>query len=108
MATFWPAAISNTRLEPVPLTDICEAPGPLIVTLPVMSNSPLVRAMVPCNPCANTIVVPGLALAAAMPARRELPPLSLRFVTVKVLSKVRSSNTSKRGMKVRRELTARL
>ena len=62
--------------------------------------------MVPCNAPKNTIFVPGLALAAAMPARRELLPLSLRFVTVKVLSNVRSSNTSKRGMNLHRELTA--
>ena len=35
----WPAAISKTRLESLPLTDSLFAPGPLIVTLSVISNS---------------------------------------------------------------------
>ena len=97
MAT-WPAAISKTRLESLPLTDSRSAPGPLIVTLSVISNS-LFSVMVPCSPGANAMV----ASPDWMPARSEQAPLSFRFVTMKVLSSLRSSITSRRGRTERRE-----
>src|SRR5947209_7276500 len=100
MATSRPDVMSKTRLLSLPLTDRCFAPGPLIVTLSVMSNSPLVSAMVPCSPLANAMVSgPRWALAAATAARRESGPLSLRFRTVKVLGKVRSSSCMSCGRK---------
>src|SRR5262245_14769786 len=88
---------------PSPLTVRALAPGPLIVRLSVMSNWPLVRAMVPV--VAKSIAsAPGLALAAATAARSEPAPLSRRLVTVKVLGRQRSprASTPSRGAACRR------
>src|SRR6516225_2054481 len=52
--------------------------------------------MVPCKPAAKSITLaPGVALAAATAARRDPGPLSLRFRTVKGLSRLRSSSPSR-------------
>src|SRR5438132_11496112 len=83
IVTFRPTAVSKTRLASLLLTASLFAPGPLIVTLRVISNSPLVSVMVSCNPAAKSISLgPGAAmLAAATAARKEPAPLSLRFLT---------------------------
>ena len=62
MVTFRPVVMSKMRLALLPLTDSLFAPGPLIVTLSVISNSPLVSVMVPCNLAAKSISLgPGAA-----------------------------------------------
>ena len=99
MATFAPA-ISKTRLASLPLTDSLFAPGPLIVTLSVIDNSPLVSVMVPCSPLAKSIVSP--LWARPISARSEPVPWSCRFVTVKALGTLRSSSASRRSVCSRR------
>ena len=69
-----------------------------MVTLWLISNS-LFSVMVPCSPGANAMV----ASPDWMPARSEWAPLSFRLVTMKVLSSLRSSITSRRGRTERRE-----
>jgi hypothetical protein len=51
--------------------------------------------MVPCKPAAKLMV----SSPEAIPARKELGPLSLRFMTVNVLGNVRSSNRKSWGRK---------
>src|SRR5262249_33670499 len=83
----------KTRLASLPLTASLFAPGPLIVTLLVMSNSPPVSVIVPCSPLANVMA----SSPEASPARKEPGPLSLVFRTVKVLGSVRSSSRNSCG-----------
>src|SRR5262245_52631832 len=92
------AMTSKTRAAWLPLTVNRLAPGPLMVTLSVMRNSPLVRVMVPRTLVANAMVSgPGLLLAWPTAQRREPGlVLSRRSVTVKVLGRVRSSRASSR------------
>src|SRR5262249_38810357 len=93
-----PAGMLNTRLASLPLTAIWLAPGPVMVRALVMSNSPLVKAMVPCMPGAKTIwLAPGLPLASRTAWRREPSPLSARLLTTKVRGRVRSSRARRRG-----------
>ena len=52
-----------------------DVPGPLMVVLLVMSNSPLVRTMAPCRPLAKSITEPGIGVGictamASEPSRR--------------------------------------
>ncbi len=65
-----------------------------MVTLWLISNSPLVSVMVPCSPPAKAMVSP--LLAAAMAARSDPAPLSLRFSTVKVEALTRPGARVKR------------
>ena len=98
MATLALPLTSKTRLASLPLTESVFAPGPSIVTLWLIGNSPLVSLMVPCSPGANTMV----ASPERMPARSEPAPLSARLVTGKVLSRLLLSSPSRRGRTARR------
>src|SRR5713101_7513161 len=94
-------ATSNTREALLPLTVSWPAPGPAMVTLCLMSSSPLVSVMVwPSRLGAKTMV--SLLWAAAISARREPSPLSRLLVTVSVLGTQRSSRLSMQGLKARR------
>src|SRR5260370_6144206 len=91
---------SNTREAWLPLTVSWLAPGPVMVTLWLMSSSPLVNVMVwPSRLGAKTMV--SLLWAAAMSARSEPAPLSRLFRTVSVLGSQRSSRLSRQGLKPR-------
>src|SRR6266478_521995 len=94
-------ATSNTCEALLPLTVKLLAPGPVMVTLWLMSSSPLVSVMVwPSRPGAKTMV--SLLWAAAISARSEPVPLSKLFSTVSVLGTQRSSSASSVGRKVGR------
>src|SRR5206468_2791420 len=94
-------ATSNTREALLPLTVSWPAPGPAMVTLWLMSTSPLVSVMVwPFSLEAKTMV--SLLWAAAISARSEPAPLSRLFRTVSVLGTQRSSSASSVGRKVGR------
>ena len=56
MATLALPLMSKTRLASLPLTESLFAPGPSMVTLWLIGNSPLVSVMVPCSPGANAMV----------------------------------------------------
>jgi hypothetical protein len=84
----------KTRVALPPLTVSWLAFRPSIVRSSVTLSSPpaLLRVMVPFNPLANWMTsAPGWVLAAVIAARSDPGPLSARLVTVKVLSRVRSS-----------------
>src|SRR5271157_6020441 len=68
-----------------------------MVTLWLLSNSPLVNLIVPCSPGAKAMVLSPERMA----ARSEPAPWSNRLVTV--LGTVRSSSTSKRSRTERRQ-----
>src|SRR5262249_49165487 len=85
----------KTRWVLLPLTVTLAAPGPWIVRFFVTASSPLVSVMVPLTAAGKGMVSPGGA--AAIWARSEPAPLSLRLVTVRVLGTVRSSSASRRG-----------
>src|SRR6266481_890408 len=94
-------ATSNTREALLPLTVSWPAPGPAMVTLWLMSSSPLVSVMVwPARLGAKTMV--SLLWAAAISARSEPAPLSRLFRTVSVLGNQRSSRHSRQGRTFRR------
>src|SRR5437899_717347 len=94
-------ATSNTREALLPLTVSWPAPGPAMVTLWLMSTSPLVSVMVwPFSLEAKTMV--SLLWAAAISARSEPAPLSRLFRTVSVLGTQRSSSASSVGRKMGR------
>ena len=79
IATFSPEeGIRKTRLELLPSIASRSAPGPLIVTLVLTSNSPLLRLITPEMPVAS-IVSPSFAIDRAW--RIEPGPLSFVLVT---------------------------
>src|SRR5438552_1846317 len=99
MAPAWLAVLLDKAL--LPLTVSWPAPGPAMVTLWLMSTSPLVSVMVwPFSLEAKTMV--SLLWAAAISARSEPAPLSRLFRTVSVLGTQRSSSASSVGRKVGR------
>jgi hypothetical protein len=96
MVTVTPPLMSKTRLISLPLMASRLAPGPSMSRLLVIASWSLVRVMVwPARLEAKTIVSP--LLAAAMVSRRDPPPLSRLFRTVRVLRTVRYSRHSKCG-----------
>lgn len=106
--TLVPATLmSKTRTALAPLTVSRSAPGPSIVTSPVMFSS-LLSGMAPCRPGAKLMASgPAWALASRTAWRSDPGPLSFRFLTVKVLGTVRSSRAVSRGTKGRRAARAR-
>jgi hypothetical protein len=79
MVTVVPEPKWNTRLAALPLTAKLVTPGPRMVTLLVISSSPVVSVMVPETTVAS-IVSPSAAQANA--PRNEPGPLSAVVVTV--------------------------
>src|SRR2546427_9629957 len=75
--------ISKTRVAPWPLSARFVAPGPAMLRSFVMSNSPVVSAIVPVT--AKLIVSP--SAASAMAWRKEPGPPSLALVTVRVAAR---------------------
>ena len=96
-----PPSTWNTRLAPPPLTVSLLAPSPSIVTFtPIVSGPEFSVIVSPLRLLAKLIVSP--LEAVVMAARSEPGPLSWLFMTVTVLSSVRSSIRSTRGKNCRR------
>src|SRR5262249_31430557 len=96
--TFVVAPSTSKTRELPPLISTRLLAGPWIVRLLLMTSSPLVRAMpFPAKLRSKTMGSP--LLAAAIAARSESEPLSLRFMTVSVLGSQRSSRVSRYGRK---------